>query len=141
MTNIDKETKEKLINGALEARKKSYSPYSKYPVGAAVIAGSGKMYTGCNIENSSFGLTNCAERTAIFKAVSEGEKSILAIAIAAKSSAPCGACRQVLSEFAAAEIPVLLVNIDDKKGTKDIQELTLGELLPFSFNQKDAGLC
>lgn len=141
MTNIDQETKEKLIDGAIEARKKSYSPYSRYPVGAAVIAGSGKMYTGCNIENSSFGLTNCAERTAIFKAVSEGEKRILAIAIAAKASAPCGACRQVLSEFAAAEIPVILVNLNDKKGTKEIQELTLGQLLPFSFNQEDAGLC
>jgi len=140
MAAADKETKETLIGLAIEARKRSYSPYSKYPVGAAVLAESGSTYTGCNIENSSFGLTNCAERTAIFKAVSEGEKKIAAIAIAAKSSAPCGACRQVMSEFASASMPVYLVNMDESKGTYEVIETTLGELLPLSFNKEEAGL-
>ena len=141
MAEIDNATKEKLINMAINARKASYSPYSKYPVGAAVLAESGKIYTGCNIENSSFGLTNCAERTAIFKAVSEGERKIKAIAIAAKASTPCGACRQVMSEFAKPSMPIILVNMDDGKGTHELVESTLGELLPMSFNQEEAGLC
>jgi len=140
MAATDKEIKERLINLAIEARKHSYSPYSKYPVGAAVLAESGRTYTGCNIENSSFGLTNCAERTAIFKAVSDGEKKILAIAIAAKSSTPCGACRQVMTEFASASMPIFLVNMDEEKGTSEIIETTLGDLLPLSFNKDEAGL-
>lgn len=140
MAATDKEIKERLINLAIEARKHSYSPYSKYPVGAAVLAESGRTYTGCNIENSSFGLTNCAERTAIFKAVSDGEKKILAIAIAAKSSTPCGACRQVMTEFASASMPIFLVNMDEEKGTSEIIETTLGDLLPLSFNKEEAGL-
>lgn len=140
MAATDKEIKERLINLAIEARKHSYSPYSKYPVGAAVLAESGRTYTGCNIENSSFGLTNCAERTAIFKAVSDGEKKILAIAIAAKVSTPCGACRQVMSEFGTASMPILLVNINDSTGEREIIETTLGEMLPLSFNKEDAGL-
>ena len=140
MAATDKEIKERLINLAIEARKRSYSPYSKYPVGAAVLAESGRTYTGCNIENSSFGLTNCAERTAIFKAVSDGEKKILAIAIAAKSSTPCGACRQVMTEFASASMPIFLVNMDEEKGTNEIIETTLGDLLPLSFNKEEAGL-
>jgi len=139
MAQIEKAIKEKLISLAVEARKASYSPYSKYPVGAAILTASGKTYTGCNIENSSFGLTICAERTAIFKAVSEGERKITAIAIAAKASSPCGACRQVLSEFAAPEIPVIFVNLKDS-GEKEIEDHTLGELLPCSFNQEEAGL-
>lgn len=140
MADNDKEMKERLISLAIEARKHSYSPYSKYPVGAAVLAESGRIYTGCNIENSSFGLTNCAERTAIFKAVSEGETRIKAISIAAKSSTPCGACRQVMSEFASASMPVYLVNMDEKTGNNEIIETTLGELLPLSFNKDEAGL-
>ena len=140
MAATDKEIKERLINLAIEARKHSYSPYSKYPVGAAVLAESGRTYTGCNIENSSFGLTNCAERTAIFKAVSDGEKKILAIAIAAKSSTPCGACRQVMTEFASASMPIFLVNMDEEKGTNEIIETPLGDLLPLSFNKDEAGL-
>lgn len=140
MADNDKEMKERLISLAIEARKHSYSPYSKYPVGAAVLAESGRIYTGCNIENSSFGLTNCAERTAIFKAVSEGETRIKAISIAAKSSTPCGACRQVMSEFASASMPIYLVNMDEKTGNNEIIETTLGELLPLSFNKDEAGL-
>ena len=93
---------EKLMNEAKEAVKNSYSPFSRFAVGAAALASSGKIYRGCNVENSSFGLTICAERNAIFKAVSEGERELLAIAIYSPntdSCYPCGACRQVMYEF------------------------------------------
>jgi len=91
-----------LMDNAKEASKASYSPFSRFAVGASVLASSGKIYQGCNVENSSFGLTICAERTAIFKAVSEGEREILAVAIYSPNTDgcyPCGACRQVLYEF------------------------------------------
>ena len=107
-----------LMDNAKEASKASYSPFSRFAVGAAVLTTSGKIFRGCNVENSSFGLTNCAERTAIFKAVSEGEKEILAVAIYspnADSCYPCGACRQVLFEFQTDEyeIDVVTENLGD----------------------------
>lgn len=115
---------------ALEAMAKAYVPYSRFKVGACLLAEDGSVYTGCNVENVSFGLTNCAERTAVFKAVSEGSKAFTAIAIAAEDFAPwpCGACRQVLSEF-APDIRVLLT-----WGDGETAESTLGELLPHSFS-------
>ena len=118
---------EQLLNYAKEAMLNSYSPYSGFPVGAALLTTSGKIYTGCNIENASFGLTNCAERTAVFKAVSEGEKQFSAIAIAAKAKAwPCGACRQVMNEFS----PHLRVLIS---WDHNVEEKSLDELLPENF--------
>ena len=116
-----------LLYLAREAMKLSYSPYSSYPVGAALHCTDGRVFTGCNIENASFGLTNCAERTAVFKAVSEGVKSFDAIAIAAKTKAwPCGACRQVLNEF-APDIRILITWNDH------VEERKLKELLPEGF--------
>lgn len=125
-------TDEELLDMAREACKYSYSPYSRYPVGAALLCESGRVFQGCNIENGSFGLTNCAERTAVFKAVSEGERHFKAIAIAAHDTAPypCGACRQVLSEF-APNIRVL-VTWDHHQ----VKETTLSELLPFQFDSE-----
>ena len=121
----------KLISYARKAMENSYSPYSRFPVGAALLTSSGKVYTGCNIENASFGLTNCAERTAVFKAVSEGESEFVAIAIAAKTKAwPCGACRQVLNEF-APHIRVLITWNDS------VEERNLQDLLPESFGPND----
>jgi cytidine deaminase len=119
-----------LLQKAREAREYAYTPYSKYKVGAALLGKSGKVYTGCNIENASFGLTNCAERTAMFKAVSEGETEFEAIAIAADATPPwpCGACRQVLSEF-APKIRVLITWDDGRQA----DETTLDQLLPRSF--------
>ncbi len=118
---------EQLLRLAREAMNRSYSPYSSFPVGAALHCTDGRIYQGCNIENASFGLTNCAERTAVFKAVSEGAKSFDVIAIAAKKKAwPCGACRQVLNEF-APDIRIL-ITWDDH-----VEEKTLRELLPESF--------
>ena len=123
---------EELIRAAIEARKNSYSPYSKFAVGAAVLtlAEAPKIFTGCNIENASFSLTNCAERTAVFKAVSEGAVSFDTIAIAARTKAwPCGACRQVLNEF-APDIRIL-VTWDDH-----VEEKKLTELLPEGFGPR-----
>ena len=118
---------EQLLMLAREAMTRSYSPYSSYPVGAALHCTDGRIYQGCNIENASFGLTNCAERTAVFKAVSEGAASFDVIAIAARTKAwPCGACRQVLNEF-APHIRVL-VTWDDH-----VEEKILDDLLPEGF--------
>lgn len=120
-----------LMDKAKEAARTSYSPFSRFAVGAAVIASSGKIYQGCNVENSSFGLTICAERCAIFKAVSEGEREILAVAIYspnADSCYPCGACRQVMYEFQGDdEIAVVTENL----GSLDIQKLSY--FLPCGF--------
>ena len=116
-----------LADRAVKAMENSYSPYSHFPVGAAIRSSDGQIFTGCNIENVSFGLTNCAERTAVFKAVSEGVRSFDTIAIAANQIPwPCGACRQVLSEF-APDIRILLVH------DGQILEKSLSELLPYSI--------
>src|SRR5512147_1731951 len=117
-----------LIDLAKKARKKAYAPYSHYKVGAALLGKSGKVYTGCNVENASYGHTVCAERTAVLKAVSEGETEFEAIAVVTKNGgSPCGACRQVLSEFA----PELTIYIADKNG--EYRTTTIKKLLPDSF--------
>ena len=126
---------EQLANEAKQAMKMAYVPYSKFPVGAALEAEDGTIYRGCNIENSAYGLANCAERTAIFKAVSEGVKSFKSITVIGDTEgpiSPCGSCRQVISEFCASDMPVYLTNM---KG--DIQETTVGELLPGAFTKED----
>ena len=135
-------TDRELIELAIKARKNAYIPYSHYAVGAALIAGSGKVYTGCNIENAAYGPTNCAERTAIFKAVSEGEREIKVIAVVAAPeqqdapfaayALPCGVCRQVIAEFAADDIRVLLAKSPD-----DYLDMTLDEILPLRFSAKE----
>src|SRR5690625_3970221 len=127
--------KEKLIEKSLTARENAYVPYSNFPVGAALLGEDGEIYLGCNIENSSYGLSNCAERTAIFKAVSNGVKNFKAIAITGDTDgpiSPCGACRQVIAEFCKSDMPVYLTNI---KG--DLQETTVGKLLPGAFSKED----
>jgi cytidine deaminase len=122
-----------LIQAAIEARKWAYVPYSNYPVGAALLTTSGKIYDGINIENSAYPTGICAERVAIFKAVSEGERQFEAIAVVtANGGSPCGACRQVLSEF-GLETRVLIA---DDKG-KLIREYSLSELLPEAFGPGD----
>ncbi len=119
-----------LFEKAAEASEKSYSPYSHFPVGAALLMEDGTVITGCNVENRSYGLTNCAERTAVFKAVSEGYRTFKALAIATPEAdypvGPCGACRQVLTEFAPAETPVIFGPDIERAVVK-----TLGELYPF----------
>lgn len=119
-----------LIAQALSARERAYAPYSNYRVGAALLGKSGRIYTGCNVENASYGLTVCAERNAVFKAVSEGEREFQAIAVVtANAGSPCGACRQVLVEFLSPQARVVCANA---KGDVK-QEMTLGDLIPDSF--------
>jgi cytidine deaminase len=126
---------QQLIEKAIEARNKAYTPYSKFQVGAALLTKNQQVFQGCNIENASFGLTNCAERTAIFKAVSEGEKEFEAIAIVGDTDgpvSPCGACRQVMAEFFDKNTKIILTNL---KG--DTVETTIDGLLPGYFTAKD----
>ena len=123
-------TREELCAAAQAMLPMAYAPYSHFPVGTALECEDGTVYTGCNIENAAYGPSNCAERTAVFKAVSEGHRRFRRIAVAADTDQfcpPCGVCRQVLQEF-APELEVLLVN---RKG--EIRSLTLPELLPYSF--------
>lgn len=127
--------KQLLIQASKEAREKAYVPYSKFPVGAALLAEEGTVYLGCNIENSSYGLSNCAERTAIFKAVSEGITSFRALAVVGDTVgpvSPCGACRQVIAEFCDANMPVYLTNLQG-----EVAETTVAELLPGAFSKED----
>ena len=127
---------QELVKTALSMRKMSYTPYSHFNVGAALLSADGKIYTGCNIENASYTPTNCAERTAFFKAISEGVKDFTAIAIAGgKEDAteldycpPCGVCRQVMSEFCKDDFKILLV-----KSETEYKEYTLTELVPERF--------
>lgn len=128
--------KKQLIETAVKAREMAYAPYSHYKVGAALLAKSGKIYTGCNVENASFTPTNCAERTAFFKAISEGDREFEMIAIVAgkdgeglsKNCTPCGVCRQVMTEFCDKDFKIILGTPDDFK------VLTLEEIMPYSFS-------
>lgn len=125
-----KEKLKLLFEKALQASKNSYSPYSHFPVGAAILLEDDSIICGCNVENRSYGLTNCAERTAIYTSIAQGHKEIKAIAIAAPKAdypvGPCGACRQVLTEFGKNETPVIFGPSFEKSVIK-----TLGELYPF----------
>ena len=127
-------TNRELIKSALAARENSHSPYSEFRVGAALLCADGKVYTGCNIENASYSATVCAERTAIFKAVSEGCRDVSVIAIVGGNSDkmtmayPCGVCRQVMSEFCKKDFRIIVAESEEK-----YEEYTLGELLPKSF--------
>lgn len=129
---------QKLIEEAYEAKKYSYAPYSGFHVGAALITKSGKIYRGCNIENAAYTPTNCAERTAFFKAVSEGEKEFTAIAIVGDKEeylAPCGVCRQVMTEFCDVDkFQIILA-----KNEEEYQVYTLRQLFPVSFSAKNLG--
>ena len=124
---------QKLMDCAIKARENAYSPYSHFAVGAALLCEDGTLFEGCNIENASYGLTNCAERTAIFKAVSEGHTTFKALAVVADTEgpcAPCGACRQVMAEF-----KIHLIIMGNLMG--NIKIVTIEELLPFSFSECD----
>jgi cytidine deaminase len=125
----------KLIEAAKQAREMAYVPYSNFQVGAALLTKDGNIIRGCNVENASFGLTNCAERTALFKAISEGYREFTGIAVIADTDgpvSPCGACRQVMVELCPPDMKVFLSNL---KG--DIQETTVADLLPGAFHKGD----
>ena len=132
-------TEQTLCAAAVAAMENAYAPYSGYHVGAALLTKSGKVYTGCNIENAAFTPTVCAERTAVFKAVSEGERDFAMLAVCggrggaiAGAFPPCGVCRQVLAEFCPPDFPVLLVT-----GTDTYERVALAELLPRGFGPAD----
>jgi len=127
-----------LVRAARQAGQRAYAPYSHYQVGAAALAASGRIYTGCNVENASYGLTVCAERVAVWTAIAAGEREIVAVAVATPNGAtPCGACRQVLAEFAAGKEPagrdmmVIVVTTDG------YETLYLHDLLPHAFLPQD----
>lgn len=134
--DMSQEEKRELIRKALKAREMSYSPYSHYRVGAALLTEDGSLYQGGNIENASYGATNCAERTAIFKAVSDGKRKIKAIAITGGMEGsepvdyayPCGICRQVMQEFGDEELKIIVAT-----NVTDYREYSLKELLPYGF--------
>ena len=133
ITNNQKKT---LIEMALKVKRIAYAPYSGFFVGAALLSENGNIYTGCNIENASYGATNCGERTAFFKAISEGEREFVAIAIVGSRKEdeistyafPCGICRQIMKEFCKDDFLILIAKDED-----DYQEFTLADLLPYGF--------
>ncbi|MBM7598396.1 cytidine deaminase [Virgibacillus halotolerans] len=128
-------TKDQLIEEAIKMREKAYVPYSKFPVGAALVTKSGKVYTGCNIENAAFPVTCCAERVAIFKAIADGEVVFSEMAVAAETKRPvppCGSCRQVMSEFFDPKMRIHLTNLE-----YEIKTVSVEDLLPFSFQPED----
>ena len=125
---------EKLLEVAAKAAEKAYSPYSNYQVGAALLCADGEVFTGCNVENSSYGLTVCAERIAIFSAVADGRNDFVALAVVAIGEHmpyPCGACRQVLNEFCREEFSVYIAKAD---ALNDYEVICLAELLPHGFH-------
>ena len=137
---LTKELEQKLMSTAMEYRKRSYSPYSGFQVGAALLSADGEIFGGCNIENAAFGPTNCAERTALFKAVSEGVRDFTAIAIVGGKAegdlefcSPCGVCRQALVEFCDPKTFVVYLGT----GPEDYKGYLLEELLPYSFTPKN----
>ncbi|MCA9146125.1 MAG: cytidine deaminase [Planctomycetaceae bacterium] len=132
MRDLTEEQNQKLIDAAVAARQQAYAPYSKFSVGAAVLAENGQIFIGCNVENASYGLTNCAERTAIFAAVAAGQTRFLAMAVATEGGySPCGACRQVLAEF-CDDLPILIV---DTRSDRQVEQVSLAELLPRRFRR------
>ena len=127
------ELRNTLIQTAIEARKWAYAPYSNYPVGAALLTASGRIYDGVNVENAAYPTTICAERVAVFKAVSDGERDFQAIAVVTENGgSPCGSCRQVLAEF-GLETVVLIADTDAKL----VNECLISDLLPHAFTPKD----
>jgi cytidine deaminase len=135
VTMLTNELRTRLIELALEARQRAYAPYSKYKVGAALLTPSGRFFTGCNVENAAYPTGICAERVAVFKAVSEGEHAFVALAVVTgNGGTPCGACRQVMAEFGLDT----LVLIADGEGLLK-QEIRLSELLPGAFGPRDLG--
>jgi len=124
---------EELVEAAKRVRENAFAPYSNFKVGSAVISEDGKIFSGCNVESASFGLTVCAERVAIWKAVSEGESELAGIAVVADTeelTPPCGVCRQIIWEF-CGDVPVILANL---KG--DVEKILISELLPRAFDNK-----
>ena len=131
---------ERLIETAVQAQKRAYCPYSRYPVGAAVLTGNGRVFAGCNVENASYGLAMCAERAAIYHAVASGHDAIKAVAVVGAAAKPCGACRQVMYEFSDKDTDLYLVDLNPATGRRSVYKTTVYKLLPLAFDPLASGL-
>ena len=140
MAKNPKRSVERLIETAVQAQKRAYCPYSRYPVGAAVMTAGGRVFPGCNVENASYGLAMCAERAAIYHAVASGFDSIVAVAVVGAAAKPCGACRQVMHEFSDKDTALYLVDLNPTTGRRSIYKTTVYKLLPLAFDPLASGL-
>ena len=130
----------RLIETAITAQKGAYCPYSRYRVGAAVLTESGRIFSGANVENASYGLSICAERVAIFNSVSRGHRGLKAVCVVASAAKPCGACRQVMIEFSGKDTELYLVDLNPTSGRKTITKTTVFRMLPAAFDPIASGL-
>ena len=131
---------QRLIETAVSAQKNAYCPYSRYAVGAAVLAEGGRIFAGCNVENASYGLSLCAERVAVFNAVTRRQTALKAVCVVASSAKPCGACRQVMYEFSSKDTELYLVSIHPQKRRQTIIKTTVHKMLPAAFDPLASGL-
>lgn len=131
---------DRLIEAAVQAQKRAYCPYSRYPVGAAVLTRSGRVFAGCNVENASYGLSICAERAAIFHSVLAGQDALDAVAVVGAAAKPCGACRQVMYEFSDKDTALYLVDLNPSSGRRRVVKTTVYKLLPVAFDPLASGL-
>ena len=130
----------RLIETAISAQKSAYCPYSRYPVGASVLTEVGRIFAGCNVENASYGLTLCAERVAIYNAVTRGQRALKAVCVVGSSAKPCGACRQVMVEFSTRDTALYLVDLNPRTHRRTVQRTTVFRLLPEAFDPIASGL-
>lgn len=140
MAKNPKRSIERLVETAVQAQKRAYCPYSRYPVGAAVLTDGGRVFSGCNVENASYGLSMCAERAAIYHAVASGHDSIKAVAVVGAAAKPCGACRQVMHEFSDKDTDLYLVDLHATTGRRSVFKTTVYKLLPLAFDPLASGL-
>lgn len=131
---------QRLIETAVSARKNAYCPYSRYSVGAAVLTESGRIFAGCNVENASYGLSLCAERVAVFNAITRRQTAFKAICVVASLAKPCGACRQVMFEFSTKETELYLVSINPNNRRQTVTKTTVHKMLPAAFDPLASGL-
>ncbi|TBR17891.1 cytidine deaminase [bacterium] len=129
-----------LVAAAKKARLKAYCPYSRYPIGAAVLTDAGRIYTGANVENASYGLTMCGERVAVANAVTRGEKALLAVCVVGRSPKPCGACRQVVIEFSSKDTWLIIVDLGGEGRRETVSKARMFSMLPGAFDPLEAGL-
>lgn len=130
----------RLIETAVQAQKRAYCPYSRYPVGAAVLTDTGRVFAGCNVENASYGLAMCAERVAIYHSITGGHDAIKAVAVVGAAAKPCGACRQVMAEFSDKDTELYLVDLNPTTGRRSVIRTTVFKLLPMAFDPLASGL-
>jgi cytidine deaminase len=140
MSKASARAAERLIETAIHAQKRAYCPYSRYPVGAAVLTKSGRVFAGCNVENASYGLAICAERVAIFHSVVAGHDALEAVAVVGAAAKPCGACRQVMFEFSDKDTALYLVDLNPVTGRRNVTRTTVFKMLPFAFDPLASGL-